>query len=147
MTPRSSSGGSGHGIRAARKDSARRSRCAGSLKMRPFHAELVSKTASPRRNPKSKTEILAWSFGTYWPLTWAISDSLLIRWSSVALLALGLLHARPAQRLVDGGGPGLAGAGVDAAHDVHHHLGHGRAHARLARPGHHEALHHGVLLR
>jgi len=39
------------------------------LKMRTFQAEVVSKTASPRRNPKSKIEILASSFGTYSPLT------------------------------------------------------------------------------
>src|SRR5262249_32125509 len=42
--------------------------------MRPFHAELVSNTASPRRNPKSKIEIRAWSLGTYSPLTHTTSD-------------------------------------------------------------------------
>jgi hypothetical protein len=56
-------------MRAARKDRSKRCRCAGSLKMRPFQAEVVSKTASARRNPKSNIEIRAWSFAMYSPLT------------------------------------------------------------------------------
>jgi hypothetical protein len=59
----------GHSMRAARIDSSSRSRWAASLKIRPFQADVVSNTASPRRKPTSKIEILACSRGTYSPLT------------------------------------------------------------------------------
>src|SRR5580765_5877463 len=53
------------------------------------------------------------------------------------------LHAdsRAAERLVDGGGRRLAGAGVDAAHDVDDDLGHGGRHAGLSALGDDVAVH------
>jgi len=62
-------GGQLEAMCAARNERSSRSRCASILKRRPFQADIVSNTPSPRRKPTSKTETRACSRGTYSPLT------------------------------------------------------------------------------